>query len=78
MLKADGSNWVHYKSQVEWAIGGQKGLIGHLYGTKLKPTDPSKDQKLIDDYPDKLEQWETDNGLVKQVMAAPIPESVFL
>ncbi|KIK12843.1 hypothetical protein PISMIDRAFT_18446, partial [Pisolithus microcarpus 441] len=41
-----------------------------------KPT--TAEQKLISEYPEKLKQWTKDDGYVKQVIAASLPESLFL
>ncbi|KAI6001320.1 hypothetical protein EDD15DRAFT_2361678 [Pisolithus albus] len=87
-LNADGSNWLYYKARVEWAVGS-KGLSGHLTSLEAKPEDlthrkdPSwkpttAEQKLISEYPEKLKQWTKDDGYVKQVIAASLPESLFL
>ena len=64
MLKADGSNWINYKSRIKLAVE-DKGLPGYLTGMKVLPMHPwvgkddtwtpTKDeQKLIDEY-DKAE-----------------------
>ena len=87
-LSVDGSNWLYYKAQVEWAVGS-KGLTGHLSRLVAKPEDPmhGKDpswkptatkQKLMIEYPEKLKPWIKDNRYVKQVIAASLPESLFL
>ncbi|KIO11994.1 hypothetical protein M404DRAFT_19818 [Pisolithus tinctorius Marx 270] len=76
-LNVDGSNWLYYKAQVEWAVSS-KGLIGHLTSLDAKPEDPSAgkdaswkptatEQKLVNEYPEKLWQWAKDDGYVKQV-----------
>jgi len=39
-LNVDGTNWLYYKAQVEWAVGS-KGLTGHLSGLVPKPEDPA-------------------------------------
>ncbi|KIO06811.1 hypothetical protein M404DRAFT_75861, partial [Pisolithus tinctorius Marx 270] len=82
------SNWLYYKAQVEWAISS-KGLIGHLTGLDVKPEDPSAgkdsswkptamEQKLVNEYPEKLQQWAKDDRYVKQVITVSLPESLFL
>ncbi|KIO07257.1 hypothetical protein M404DRAFT_941167 [Pisolithus tinctorius Marx 270] len=87
-LNADGSNWLYYKAQVEWAVSS-KGLIGHLTGLDVKPEDPSAgkdsswkptatEQKLVSEYPEKLWQWAKDDGYVKQVITVSLLESLFL
>ena len=87
-LSVDGSNWLYYKAQVEWAVGS-KGLTGHLSGLMAKPEDPAHgkdpswkptaaEQKLMIEYPEKLKPWIKDDGYVKQVIAASLPESLFL
>ncbi|KIK14931.1 hypothetical protein PISMIDRAFT_16919 [Pisolithus microcarpus 441] len=87
-LNADGSNWLYYKARVEWAVGS-KGLTGHLTSLEAKPEDPTHgkdpswkpttaEQKLISEYPEKLKQWTKDDGYIKQVIAASLPESLFL
>ncbi|KIN96902.1 hypothetical protein M404DRAFT_32752 [Pisolithus tinctorius Marx 270] len=75
-LNVDGSNWLYYKAWVEWAVSS-KGLIGHLTGLDVKPEDPSAgkdaswkptatEQKLVNEYPEKLWQCAKDDGYVKQ------------
>ncbi|KIO13945.1 hypothetical protein M404DRAFT_68042, partial [Pisolithus tinctorius Marx 270] len=87
-LNADRSNWLYYKAQVEWAISS-KGLIRHLTGLDAKPEDPSAgkdaswkptamEQKLVSEYPEKLQQWAKDNGYIKQVITVSLLESLFL
>lgn len=84
-LNVDGSNWLYYKARVEWAVGS-KGLTDHLSGLDAKPEDPSKgkdsswkptaaEQKLVSEYPAKFKEWSKDDGAVKQVIAASLPES---
>ena len=63
MLKADGSNWIMYKTRLIWALE-EKGLSGYLTRTNPHPLNPQdgKDalwsltaakQILINQYPDK-------------------------
>ncbi|KIO01766.1 hypothetical protein M404DRAFT_149450, partial [Pisolithus tinctorius Marx 270] len=87
-LNVDRSNWLYYKAWVEWAISS-KGLIRHLTSLDAKPEDPSAgkdsswkptaaEQKLVNKYPEKLQQWAKDDGYVKQVITVSLPESLFL
>ena len=87
-LNVDGSNWLYYKARVEWAVGS-KGLTGHLSSLVPKPEDPAHgkdsswkpttaEQKLVSEYPEKMKYWSKHNGYVKQVIAASLPESLFL
>ena len=87
-LSVDGSNWLYYKARVEWAVGS-KGHTGHLSGLEAMPDDPSQgkdlswkptatEQKLVSEYPAKFKEWTKDDNYVKQVIAASIPESLFL
>jgi len=88
MLKADGSNWIIYKSQIELAAEAQ-GLHGYLIGTKVLPRHPqtgkddtwtpNKDeQKLIDEYDKAEPEWTKENAKVKQIIAASTPDMLYL
>ncbi|KIM64381.1 hypothetical protein SCLCIDRAFT_35996, partial [Scleroderma citrinum Foug A] len=68
MLKADGSNWINYKSRIELAVEA-KGLPGYLTGTK---------QKLIDKYGKAEPEWTKENAQVKQIIAASLPDTLYL
>ncbi|KIM55226.1 hypothetical protein SCLCIDRAFT_98005, partial [Scleroderma citrinum Foug A] len=87
-LKSDGSNWLTYKKQVEWAMEA-KGLVEYLDGTILKPLDPSTgkdsswkpmdEEKLaVTEYPDKLAVWKKDNGCAKQILGSLLPEIILI
>ena len=87
-LKSDGSNWLTYKKQVEWAMKA-KGLVEYLDGTILKPLDPSvgkdsswkpmNEEKLaVTEYPDKLAVWKKDNGCAKQILGSLLPEIILI
>ena len=87
-LKADGSNWVIYKSQIELAVKAQ-GLPGYLPGTKVLPPHPragkgdtwtpTKDeQKLVDEYDKALPDWSWENIKVKQIITASTPDMLHL
>ncbi|KIM60341.1 hypothetical protein SCLCIDRAFT_50863, partial [Scleroderma citrinum Foug A] len=71
-LSVDGSNWLYYKARVEWAPEDP----AHGKDSSWKPT--ATEQKLMNEYPEKLKPWIKDDGYVKQVIAASLPESLFL
>jgi len=88
MLKADGSNWIIYKSRIELAAEAQ-GLHGYLTGTKVLPRHPqtgkddtwtlNKDeQKLIDKYDKAEPEWTKENAKVKQIITASTPDTLYL
>ena len=87
-LKSDGSNWLTYKKQVEWAMEA-KGLVEYLDGIILKPLDlstgkdsswkPTDKEKLaVTEYPDKLAVWKKDNGCAKQILGSSLPEIILI
>ena len=87
-LKADGSNWIMYKTRLIWALEG-KGLSGYLTRTNPCPLNPQdgKDAswsptatKLIsvNQYPDKAAKWEKDNGYIKSLMGPTLPDSLLM
>jgi len=88
MLKADGSNWIIYKSRIELAAEAQ-GLRGYLTGTKVLPRHPqtgkddtwtlNKDkQKLIDEYDKAEPKWTKENAKVKQIITASTPDTLYM
>jgi len=88
MLKADGSNWINYKSRIELAVEA-KGLPGYLSGTKGLPPNPregkddtwtpnEKEKRLIDEYDKVLPEWKQENTKVKQIIAVSLPETLYL
>lgn len=45
MLKADGSNWITYKTRLSWVIE-DKGLGGYHIRANLKLVDPHKEKVI--------------------------------
>src|SRR5438445_4796649 len=87
-LKADGSNWIMYKTRLIWALE-RKGLSGYLTGTNPCPLDPQNgrdaswsptaaEQIAINQYPDKAAKWEKDNGYIKSLIGPTLPDSLLM
>ena len=88
MLKADGSNWIIYKTRLIWALEG-KGLSSYLTGTNPHPLNPqdgrnaswsltATEQIMINQYSDKAAKWEKDNGYIKSLMGLVLPDSLLM
>ena len=54
-LEADGSNWVTFKTRLDWALA-DKQVDGHLTSSTLAP-DPNA---RLPDFDDLLAKWEKD------------------
>ncbi|KAG2057833.1 hypothetical protein BDR06DRAFT_831210, partial [Suillus hirtellus] len=90
-LIADGENWMMYKEHLQWLIDA-RGLLGHLDGTEMKPTDPqtlpNRGASWVPATPDKvkevsmykteLKEWRTGQAITKQQITGTIPDSLFI
>ena len=72
-LLADGSNWVIYRDRMLWAIDS-RGLKDHITSTSI--TQPYKDTGRVG-HLEAQQRWDLDQSVVKQLIAASVPNSVF-
>ena len=91
-LDVAGINWVVYKDRFLWSIDA-RGLIDHLKGTEVEPTDPiaatiraavattplDMAQVLVDiEWKKSVKEWRQGEAVVKQQIAGTIPDSLFM
>jgi hypothetical protein len=90
-LKDDGTNWTAYKERT-FNVATHKGLKRHLMGTAPKPKvpleyddnwylpgkDDALDEDELEDALDKLDQWETKQASVRQIIYETVSSSIFL
>ena len=86
-LDIAGINWVVYKDRFLWSIDA-RGLLDHLEGTEVEPTDPidakiradpkplDEEKKLVDtEWKKAVKEWRQGEAVVKQQIAGTIPDS---
>ena len=89
-LDVAGINWVVYKDRFLWSLDA-RGLLDHLEGTEVEPTDPidakiradakplDEAQKLVDtEWKKAVKEWRQGEAVVKQQIAGTIPDSLFM
>jgi len=91
-LDVAGINWVVYKDRFLWSIDA-RGLLDHLEGTEVEPTDPidaairaavtttplDTAQVLVDtEWKKAVKEWRQGEAVVKQQIAGTIPDSLFM
>jgi hypothetical protein len=84
-LTSDGSNYIIYKNKLLFAVQGA-GLSKYIDEKEIpkppqvadaeKPTDSEK--KALEVYQTMLSEWEPNEAIIKQGIAATIPDSLFL
>ena len=89
-LDIAGINWVVYKDRFLWSIDA-RGLLDHLEGTEVKPTDLidaniradskplNEEKKLVDiEWKKAVKEWRQGEDVVKQQIAGTILDSLFM
>jgi len=88
-LNVAGTNWVIYKDHFLWAIDTH-GYLDHIDGSTAEPADPisgcdDKDKEFTAaemtaklEWKKKLKIWKQGEAIVKQQIAATIPDSLFM
>ncbi|KAF8834592.1 hypothetical protein BDN67DRAFT_867090, partial [Paxillus ammoniavirescens] len=86
-LDAAGKNWSIWKFRVELNLG-TKGLMEHVYGTKLEPTNPASSHspawipttpaeiQAQEDYKREPTEWEKNDHIAHQQICWTIPNSL--
>ena len=88
-LDVAGTNWVIYKDRFLWAIDA-RGHLDHVDGSTKEPVDPNlgredKTKALTVaeaaaelEWNKELKTWKQGEAIVKQQIAATIPDSLFM
>ena len=86
-LEVGGANWVIYKDQFLWSIDA-RGLVEHMDGLESEPECPvqpadklplTKDEeKEMKEWKKELKHWKQGEAIIKQQIAATIPDSLFM
>lgn len=86
-LDVGGTNWVIYKDRLTWSIDA-RGYLHHIDGSEVEPVDPVTrvagqtltPTELIADteWRKELRTWRQEEAVVKQQIAATIPDSLFI
>ncbi|KAF8494097.1 hypothetical protein F5888DRAFT_1593987, partial [Russula emetica] len=69
-LAADGSNWAIYRDRMAWLLGSP--LADHLTNAEVPKS--GADAETVND---SLARWEHDDAIVRQYIAASIPDNIF-
>jgi len=88
-LEVTGSNWVVYKDRFQWAADARE-LLGHIDGTEFEPQDPipaadraagtltAMQVQEDTEWQKELKIWKKGEAVIKQQVAASIPDSLFM
>ena len=89
-LNVTGINWVVYKDRFLWSIDA-RGLLDHLEGTEVEPTDLidakiradtkplNEEKKLVNmEWKKAVKEWRQGEAVVKQQIVGTIPDSLFM
>ena len=88
-LDVAGTNWVIYKDRFLWAIDAC-GHLDHIDGSMNEPVDPTSEREDMEraltaaeiaaqlEWKKELKIWKQGEAIVKQQIAATIPDSLFM
>lgn len=86
-LEVDGTNWVIYKDQLQWAADART-YLRHIDGSATSPTAPpapadpaaptAAETALLTAYNTSLTEWMKGEATMKQLIASTIPDSLFM
>ncbi|KAF8161468.1 hypothetical protein B0H34DRAFT_638159, partial [Crassisporium funariophilum] len=83
-LDVAGLNWVIYKDRFLWSIDA-RGLLDHVDGSAIEPSRPATHSELstedtlrMAEWQKELKAWKYGDAIVKQQIAATIPDSLFM